>query len=742
MPSSANRNRKRRINIVQFVALLTSIAIIGGLLGVLGAGLMIPAVGAAGAAVRAIPETFDELPAELDVIEPSESSKMVDADGRVLARFFTELRTIVDSDQIAPVMKNAIVAIEDWRFESHHGIDPDGMVRAVFNNLVVGGGTQGASTITQQYVKNILVNEGIQAGDQDLIDSAQEQSIVRKLREARYAVALESKLTKDEILTGYLNLATFGANIYGVEAASRAYFSKSANDLTVAEAALLAGTVKSPVEYDPLISPEASQERRDQVLYEMEHRGYISEEERDAAVATPIEEMLNPENLTSGCSGAGDAAYFCEYAVADFLADEAFGADRAARQRLLNTGGLTIHTTLRQKNQDAAYGAVVGGVPVDDSSGLDTALVSLDPKNGYIVAMAQNTRFGIATESDPRATTLSYTVDTAHGGGTGFQPGSIFKMFTLVQWFTEGRSAYEQVGRTNRIFTNGMFKCGGQPFPTPDPWTANDLANKDGLFDLIKATNYSVNQAFGDMATKVDFCAIFEKSNAMGVVDGITGETVAMYPPGIIGGASTVTPMSMAVAYGTLANDGVKCNPMSITQVEGADGEVIKTNSPNCVPAIDANVARQVSTVLTKSASTYPNQIDRPMAAKSGTTDLNDNTWLVGFTPSLVAITWTGHANASATPIGDITINGQYYPVVYGETISAPIWAQYMRSALEGTEIEAMPDVFIGNVPTVKTPTTTANGQTTTSGNSSSGNSSSGNSTTQQTPPSTEEKTD
>lgn len=730
---------------MQFVALLTSIAIIGGLLGVLGAGLMIPAVGAAGAAVRAIPETFDEMPAELDVIEPSESSKMVDAEGRVLARFFTELRTIVDSDQIAPVMKNAIVAIEDWRFESHHGIDPEGMVRAVFNNVVVGGGTQGASTITQQYVKNILVNKGIQAGDQDLIDDAQEQSVVRKLREARYAVALESKLTKDEILTGYLNLATFGANIYGVEAASRAYFSKSADSLTVAEAALLAGTVKSPVEYDPLINPEAAQERRDLVLQEMEHRGYISEEERDVALATPVEEMLNPENLVSGCASAGSSAYFCEYAVADFLADEAFGPDRATRQRLLNTGGLTIRTTLQQKNQDAAYAAVVGGIPVDDSSGLDTALVSLDPKNGYIVAMAQNTRFGIATESDPRATTLSYTTDTAHGGGTGFQPGSIFKMFTLVQWFTEGHSAYEQVGRANRVFTNGMFKCGGQPYAT-DTWTAGDLANKDGTFDLIKATNYSVNQAFVDMATKVDFCSIFEKSNAMGVVDGITGETVAMYPSGIIGTASTVTPMSMAVAYGTLANNGVRCNPMSITQVENANGEVIKTNSPNCVPAIDANVARQVSTVLTKSASTYPNQIDRPMAAKSGTTDMNDNTWLVGFTPSLVAITWTGHADASATPIGDIVINGQYYPVVYGETISAPIWAQYMKTALEGTEIEAMPDVFIGNIPTPKT-TTTKKTQTTTSGNSSTGSSSSGDSssersTTQQTSPSNEEKAD
>ena len=581
MPSSANKRRKPRVNIVQFVALLIAIAIVGGLLGVLGAGLMIPAVGAAGAAVRAVPETFDEMPAELDVIEPSESSRMLDADGNVMAVFFTELRTNVTSEEIAPVMKQAIVAIEDWRFENHHGIDPDGMVRAVFNNLIVGGDTQGASTITQQYVKNILVNKGIQAGDQDLIDSAQEQSIVRKLREARYAVSLESKLTKDDILTGYLNLATFGANIYGVEAASRAYFSKSASSLTVPEAALLAGTVKSPVEYDPLINPEASQERRDQVLTEMERRGYISEEERDQGIAIPVEEMLNPQNLVSGCSTAGTAAYFCEYAVQDFLGDEAFGPDLASRTHLLNTGGLTIQTTISPRNQSAAYDAVVGGIPVDDSSGIDDAIISLDPRNGHILAMAQNTRFGLANDTDPRATTVSYTVDTQHGGGTGFQPGSIFKMFTMVQWFTEGRSAYETLGRTNRQFTTGMFKCGGQPFYT-DTWTAGDLPGKDGTFDLIRATVLSVNQVFADMATKVDFCEIFNRSRDMGVVDGVTGETVQMLPSGIIGTGSTVTPMSMALAYGTLANEGVLCQPISITQVEDADGNVIKTNEPSC----------------------------------------------------------------------------------------------------------------------------------------------------------------
>ena len=266
MPSSPSSNRIRKINAAQFVAILVAIALIGSLIGGLAAGLMVPAVGAAGATVRALPETFRELPSDLDVIRPSEGSRLLDSEGRVLTNFYTDRRIVVTSDQIPDIMRKAIVSIEDRRFYTHHGVDPEGILRAAVNNLTSGATKGGGSTITQQYVKNILMEQGIQAGDQTLIDEAQEVSAERKLREARYALALESQMTKDEILTGYLNLATFGTNIYGVEAASRAYFSKSAADLTIGEAALLAGTVQSPVAYDPLVGPEASQARRDDVL--------------------------------------------------------------------------------------------------------------------------------------------------------------------------------------------------------------------------------------------------------------------------------------------------------------------------------------------------------------------------------------------------------------------------------------------------------------------------------------------
>ncbi len=699
MPSSVRKRAGRRMGLLQFLALLVSLAIVGSILGLLTAGLAVPAVGAAGAAVRALPETFNEMPSELEVPKPSEGSRMLDADGRVLAQFFTERRTLVTSEQIAPVMKEAIIAVEDWRFMSHHGVDPDGIMRAAVSNFS-GGSTQGASTITQQYVKNILVDKGIQAGDQEMIDSAQEESVERKLREARYALSLEAQMSKDEILTGYLNLATFGVNIYGVEAASRAYFSKSASELTIPEAALLAGAVQSPSLYDPLVNPEESQERRDVVLAKMYEHDYITRSEMNEAKAIPVEEMLDPDTVVSGCSKAGSSAYFCEYALSRFLEDPAFGAERSDRERLLNTGGLTIRTTLQRSKQSAAYKAVTDRVPVQDPSGVNTVLVSLVPQTGEIVAMAQNTPYGLATDENPRATPVNYSVDEAHGGGTGFQPGSTFKMFTLVEWFRAGHSAYEQVGRGNRTYPNGAFKCGGSPIAT-DSWTVGDLPGKNGTFDVIGATSQSVNQAFADMATQVDFCEIFARAEAMGVVDATTGERIDAYPSNIIGTAS-VTPLAMASAYGTLANDGTRCEPQPLMEVEASNGTLIKTYLPVCQPAIDPVVARQVSTVLEKTAATYPYKLDRPFAAKSGTTDFNDNTWMVGFVPQLAAAGWAGYAASSSTPVRDVVIDGVFYANVYGGTFIGPMWTQYMTQALEGTPVEPIPEVFIGNKPLPK----------------------------------------
>lgn len=704
MASSTTKRSTRRLSIFQFGAIVLAIALIASLVGALTAGLALPAVGAAGAVAKAIPVTFREMPSDIEVIEPGEESRLLDSEGRVLARFYADRRTIVASDQIAPIMKQAIIAIEDRRFYSHHGIDPDGMARALVSNMT-SGNTQGASTITQQYVKNMLIQKGLEAGDQNLIDDATEVSAERKLREMRYAISLESTLTKDEILTGYLNLAAFGTNIYGVEASSRTYFSKSANELTPGEAALLAGIVQDPPTLDPLVNPELAQERRNIVLGEMLEQGFITETEYDEAVGVSVEDMLNISFLPNGCSGAGTSAYFCRYAIETFLQDEAYGADRSEREHLLNTGGLTLRTTLNRATQDAAYRAVVGRVPVGDGSGLNVALTATSPQTGHILAMAQNTPYGVATEQNPTATEVSFNADPAHGGGTGFQAGSTFKIFTLVQWFYESRSAYEVVGGQGNTFPNGSFKCGGSPIMT-ELWTPGESDGaKRGSYNVIDATRMSVNQAFGDMATKIDFCQIFERAAAMGITDH-EGQTIAPYPGNLIGSAD-VTPLDMSTAFGTLADNGTKCTPIALTEVEDRSGVIMKSYAPNCAPVIDSLVARQVTKVLEKAYQSADFGIGRPFAGKSGTTDENANVWFAGFTPQLSAAMWAGVATDSSRPGQHLMINGQYHDYLYGGTFLGASWAAFMAEALADQPVQGFEDVFIGNIPVVIPPKTT-----------------------------------
>ncbi|NCD19468.1 MAG: penicillin-binding protein, partial [Actinobacteria bacterium] len=357
------RSSSRILRPPQVLAMLLAFLLVSGVGGFLMAGMAVPFVTAAGTVANSTTGLFNELPTELDIDKPSEQSIMLAADGSVLATFYADNRIIVGYEDIAPSMRDAIVAIEDRRFYEHNGVDPEGMARAFVSNTF-NNSTEGASTLTQQYVKNIFIERGRVTGDQEIIEEATEQTYGRKLQEARYAIALEEKYSKDEILTGYLNIAQFGASVYGVEAAARAYFSKSASELTVSESALLAGVPQAPGKWDPLRNPENAIARRDQVLSDMLELGFITRAEYNEATALTIEEMLNPQTISSGCGSAGTAAYFCEYVVKELLNNESFGETVDARRALLLRGGLVVETTLDPKHQKAAYDAVASTVPV------------------------------------------------------------------------------------------------------------------------------------------------------------------------------------------------------------------------------------------------------------------------------------------------------------------------------------------------------------------------------------------
>lgn len=691
-----SKSRSRNVRPAQLLTLVASFFALSGLMGTLVAGMMIPAVGSVGVVAKTVPTVFDGLPSEIRVVAPAEESILLDAGGGVIARFYDKRRIIVPSDKIADVMKKAIVAIEDKRFYEHHGIDPEGMARALVNNLS-DGGKQGASTITQQFVRNSIQERGYLEGDAELAYSAVEQTTQRKLREVKYALTLEKSMSKDEILTGYLNIAPFGPITYGVEAASQLYFSHSAAELNWLESALLAGLVQSPVDYNPLTNPEAAEDRRNTVLMVMRNEGIITEEDYQNGLNTPVTDMLKPNETPQGCLGAsGINAYFCDLAIRQFLDDPDFGDSYAKRERLLKTGGLTIRTTLNPVLNAAAYNAAVGAIPVNDESGLDTTIVSVEPGTGKIVAMAQNTDYGL----DDGKTMSNY------GANGIFQVGSTFKVFTLLQWLKEENSAYTNVGRNNRVYVNGEFSCGGAPIYT-DTYDVEDLPGKNGTFNAISATGLSVNQAFINMASRVDFCQIFQTAADFGVTDA-NGELVQALPANILGSAST-SPLTMANAFAAIAHDGQLCQPQALTLVTDRSETVLKEYTPQCKEVISPTVARQAANILGKSTSRYYNATrladGRPFGAKSGTTDNNANTWLTGFTPQLATSVWVGRAAASQQPVQDIVINGVYYDAIYGETfVGRNIWAPYMNVAHTDKEIIGLPDVFIGNVPTPPRP--------------------------------------
>ena len=682
-----SHSHSRAVRPAQLLALLLAFLSVSSLMGVVTAGMLVPVAGPTALAAKSVPSVFNELPGDLQTVAPAEESQLLDSSGGVIAHFYDKQRIVVPSANIADVMKKAIVAIEDKRFYEHNGVDATGIARALVTNLG-DSGRQGASTITQQYVRNSLAERGYLEGDADQVSAATEQTTERKLREIKYALALEKTQSKDEILTGYLNIAPFGPITYGVEAASQRYFSKSASELNYLEAALLAGLVQSPVQYDPLTHPEAAQERRDTVLATMLDQGVITQEEYDEGVATSVDSMLHPTVSSEGCSGAESSkAYFCDYVLSQFLEDPTFGATRIERERLLKTQGITIRTTLDPAKQDAAYASLTNAIPVGDASGLNDALVSLDPRTGKVLAMAQNTTYGI----EAGQTMSNYSADG------NFQVGSTFKVFTLLQWFKEGHSAYETVGSANTFYPNGSFKCDGRSITT-EGYQVNDLAGKTGTMNVVRATGQSVNQAFVNMASRVDFCSIFETAYDMGITE--DGEVPSPFPANILGSVSA-SPLQMASVFATIANSGQQCKPQSIESVTDRDENVLKEFAADCKEVISPDLANKTAALLTASAGQYYTSTrlgdGRPFAAKSGTTDGQANTWLTGFTPSLATAVWVGHGDNSSQEFSGVVINGVYHSEIFGETyVGQNIWAPYMTQALAGTPVEAVSNANIG----------------------------------------------
>lgn len=720
--ASPVRPRGRQINAYQLVALFLAFVLVSGVGGVLAAGLLVPLAAGANTATDTAVEVFDELPADLEPGPLSEQSRIYANDGTTrLATFYTENRIVVPLDQVSDAMKNAVIAIEDKRFWEHGGVDVEGLPRAVVNNIT-GGDTQGASTLTQQYVKNVLIEQAVRKDDTMALYEANEKSLGRKAREAKLAIALEKKMTKEEILQGYLNIAQFGRSVYGVETAARHYFNKSAIDLNYVEAATIAGITKAPSTYDPTTQPENAQKRRDVVLNTMYQQGYITKEEYDAGRATPIADTLAIQPLEAGCQASGGSAFFCDYVTKIIMSDPVFGETKEERQARLYRGGLDIYTTLDPGMQAAAEQHAAAAVPADDPSQIEDAIVTVEPGTGKILAMAQNRAFDNTQEPAPNTTAVNYSVDQSHGSSNGFSPGSTWKPFVLAEWLNQGHSLYETVSankRTwtiNRDFTASCTRLGNEK------WTpANSDGPGSGSMSVLKATYNSVNTAYTTMASQLDLCGIASTAKAAGFQPSmLRDEGNININASMILGTQNSSPLQMAAAYATFASGGTYCSPIAITKVVAGDGEELPVPSANCQPgAIDPNIANTVTyalqQVITQGSGRGNGLADgRPAAGKTGTANNNTHTWFIGYTPQVVTAVWIGNAESDVPMNGRFTINGKTRPYWYGSSLAAPTWRDYMNQILAGQPAPGFADPDWGRVnapaPPPQTPSTPGGG--------------------------------
>jgi membrane peptidoglycan carboxypeptidase len=675
--------------------LIVVLVVAGGLV----AAVLLPFVGGAGLIARNSTTLLDALPVELTDQTPNGNSKMLASNGELIAEFYENNRTPVTPDQISPVMKQAIVDIEDSRFYEHKGVDAQGTLRALAKNLAAGGVEEGGSTLTQQLVKQTLLQTAKTPAE---AKAATEQSAGRKLKEARLALALEQTYSKDEILTRYLNIAYFGHGAYGIEAAAQTYFSVRAADLTLPQASVLAGLVQSPTYDDPILYPEDGQKRRNQVLQRMHDLGHGNGERADQPMtdqeltdlsAAPIQtaEGARPPN---GCANATVGGYFCDFAK-QYL--NGLGLD----DRELANGGYTIQTTLDADLQRSGDQAVLNTLPMgDDLAGTFTAV---EPGTGKLLAMSVNRRFGCDGNVDPACEAVNLNVGASKGAG------STYKVFTAAAALIEGYGAnYTQT--TSEPYVSTVYKDTddrGRRIPYDVDNVGTRYPQTLNMRDALVRSSNTYFVALEDKLGSVE--GPVRTAQAMGLksLDPVADTIIAQQQGSFTLGPTATSPLYLASAYSTLGGNGTQCDPIPVSGVltsngeplTGEDGQPLVKND-NCTPeAIPPGVATTLNQILigdtessigTARAAAIPGH---QIAGKTGTAQNNISVTFVGYTPKYAASVMVFN------PTGNQDVGG------FGGGKGATIWHDAMEPILSQQAPvpfpEADPVVSAGNRPVV-----------------------------------------
>jgi len=544
---------------------------------------------------------------QLESYQPSQVSRILADDGTVVEELFLERREVVPFDRIPEHLRQAVIAVEDSRFYSHHGIDFRGIARALIKNIAAARVLQGGSTISQQLSKVLFFSP--------------ERTLIRKLKEAILTLQIEQRYTKDQILNFYLNQIYLGAGCYGVQTASKKYLGKEVSDITVAEAALLAGIPKSPGRYSPLAHPEEARKRRDLVLDRMVVEGYITQEEANRAKAEPLPDQREKDYGSL-------APYFVESVIRKVA--KHFGRET------IYQGGLTLHTTLHARVQTIAQKALLEGLaniqsrranpPTDPLQG---AVIVLNPANGAIQAMVGGRSYA--------ASQFNRAVQAKR------QPGSAFKPVIYAAALQSGHQPSDLLLDLPINYTDADTKEG---------WTPQ---NFDGLFrgpvTLRYALEHSLNIPTVRLLQEVGFTPVITLAEKLGI------ESPLNPYPSLALGTSEVSLLELTAAYATFAAQGTYFRPHFITRIYDSEGRLLEKYRPEQKLVLDQKIAFLITYLLegvTQSGTgRIARSLNRPVATKTGTTDDYSDAWFIGYTPELVAGVWVGYDNRQTIGPGE-----------------------------------------------------------------------------------------
>ncbi|HEX2089804.1 MAG TPA: PBP1A family penicillin-binding protein [Actinomycetota bacterium] len=599
--------------------------------------------------------TLPSLPAEAPRIPPlPQTSMLFDADGRRITTLHAgENRILIHLNDMSRALRQAVIAAEDERFYHHHGVDAKAIIRAGIKNAARGEVVEGGSTITQQLVKNTITGSARTFG--------------RKIREARLAYRLEDRYSKGKILEMYLNTVYFGQGAYGAQAAAKTYFSKHARDLSLPQAALLAGLIAAPSRLDPVFHAKAARSRRNYVLRRMRSVGMIGKRDFRRAVRTKVDLQLAHEKEYS-------APYFVDYVKRWFLNSPRFGPNFDARYKRLFEGGLRIYTTLDLDLQKHAERAVQ--MVLTEQRDPYAAMTVLDPRTGAVKAMVGGRDY--FSKSDPFA-----KVNLATGGTTGRQAGSAFKPFALIAALAQGISP----NRLYRAPPALTFRL--PPGSDPPTWPVRNYDGwSGGSMTLQEATINSVNTVYAQLIMEIGPDSVVQTARDMG----ITSDLAAV--PSAVLGANEVNTLEMASAYGTLAMLGERARPHVVSKITDARGRVIYQPDTGrkrvLLPGV-AWIANQILQNVVQRGTATQARIGRPAAGKTGTAQEWRDAWFVGYIPQLVGAVWVGFPERQIPMV---------YPTVRlsritGGSWPAQIWRAFMVRATEEMPIEhwRMPEI-------------------------------------------------